>query len=274
MSRILNNDYQAQWLEQQLAKEGEYLSSEVGSHISSNLSGGSKKLRKVFKSFHTKASKQMQDNQLKKLKEKERSSEQDKLKMYFRTPRLKNLSIDSSSNFSRSLGGGVSDFGARHQHECQKAYQLPEVPGSRKAAEIPPHSPPLMTEVRKMPPLLKDEQKQLAQRNAIALSTPHEKRMKSLVREIYTPSPPALGHKKQSSEDMFRKTGVFNDRLKRRLDDEAPAVDPRQLFRQKQSPLLEKVDEAAKQTAFSRFTSKRGSGRLSHTSTSFHKSSF
>lgn len=70
-----------------------------------------------------------------------------------------------------------------------------------------------------MPPLLKDEQKSIALRNASAMNTPHERRMKSLVREIYTPSPLTVGHKKQTSLDIFRRTGAFNDKLKRRLED-------------------------------------------------------
>ena len=116
MAQILNNEYQAKWLEEQMAKEGEYLASEEGSHFSAQFSNGSKKLR-VFKNFHTKASKQMHDTQLKKFKEKEKNLEQDKLKMYFRTPRLKNLSLDSSSLYS--LGGGISEVGKiKHlQHE-------------------------------------------------------------------------------------------------------------------------------------------------------------
>ncbi len=95
--------------------------------------------------------------------------------------------------------------------------------------------------------------------------------MKSLVREIYTPSPPTIGHKKQSSEDMFRRTGVFNDRLKRKLGEDDVSdkkIDPRTLFRHKQSPDISELEEMK-----SRFTGKRNSqsAQMSHTSTSFHK---
>lgn len=55
--------------------------------------------------------------------------------MYFRTPRLKNLSLDNSSLYS--LGGGISEIGkSKHQHECENAYALPAVPGSKKGNEL------------------------------------------------------------------------------------------------------------------------------------------